>query len=268
MQSLLHEHGNIVSRAIGLAFSPKQIYRAIFKMGRGRTFYLFLLLLLQVVSFFLYFANGTFSLKPDTSVTGIIGLLAGITGIISVVICADGEITNYFWGILNNIAYIYVSFANHLYGEVYLNLYFFILAFIGIYEWTAKNIQTDSDRKDVVQVKELTKWGWVALVVLVLIGWFALGSFLKQVPFLSSTLDPHPWIDSISVVVQVFAQLLMVLRYGSSQWLLWIIADVAELVLWTINFNPIIIALWLAYLINALYGYYVWTYKLQKEVKA
>jgi len=60
----------------------------------------------------------------------------------------------------------------------------------------------------------------------------------------------------------------MVLRYGSSQWLLWIIGNVAELVLWTINFNPIIIALWLAYLINALYGYYVWTYKLQKEVKA
>jgi nicotinamide mononucleotide transporter len=264
METISNRH--ILHKAAALAFSPTQIFKAIFQMSRQRTLYLFLLIAIQVGSFFLYFSNGNFTIKPDISAVGLFGLFAGITGILSVVICADGNVTNYFWGILNNITYIYVSFDSHLYGEVYLNLYFFVLQFIGIYEWTAKNLRTDTTKDDVVQVKELSKTGWLILTITVLVGWGLLGMFLQRVPFLSATLDPHPWIDAISVVVQVFAQLLMVLRYGSSQWLLWIVGNVAELILWTINFNPIIIALWLAYLINSLYGYYMWTAKLQKEM--
>lgn len=255
----------VVKRAVRLSFGPKQIVKDVFQMSRGRSLYLLLLVAIQIGSFFLFFSNGNVTLKPDTSVIGMVGLFAGITGIISVVVCADGKITNYFWAILNNVSYIYVSFANYLYGEVYLNMYFFILEFIGIYEWTSKNLKTKAKQQDLVQVKELSGIGWVILAFAVLVGWLALGLFLKRVPFLSTTLDPHPWIDAISVVVQVFAQLLMVLRYGASQWLLWIVGNVAELLLWTINFNPIIMALWFAYLVNSLYGYYMWTGKLQKE---
>ncbi len=256
---------NILKQGFSVAFNPQQIFNDVFRMSSGRTLYLLLLIVIQASTFFIFFSHGQFSLQPDTSIIGLIGLFAGITGIISVVVCADGRITQYFWAILNNVSYIYVSFANHLYGEVYLNLYFFVLEFIGIYQWTARNVRTKAKQADVVQVKELSRWGWVGLSISVLIGWLILGYFLKRVPLLSSTLDPHPWLDAISVVVQVFAQLLMVLRYGASQWALWIIGNVAELVLWTINFNPIIMGLWFAYLINSLYGYYMWTAKLQGD---
>lgn len=254
-------NGTILQKAVRWTFSPKQIFNDVFRMSRSRSLYLLMLIAIQFGSFFLFFSHGRFSLQPDTTLIGFIGLFAGVTGIVSVVVCADGRITQYFWAILNNASYIYVSFANHLYGEVYLNLYFFILEFVGIYEWTARNVATN-DESDVVQVKELSRWGWVGLTILVLLGWLALGWFLTRVPLLSSTLDPHPWLDALSVVVQVFAQLLMVLRYGASQWLLWILGNVAEVTLWTINFNPIIIALWFAYLINSVYGYYMWTSKL------
>lgn len=255
----------VVKKAVHLSFGPAQIVQDIFQMDRTRSLYLLSLVAIQIGSFFLFFSSGKVILKPDTSVIGIVGLFAGVTGILSVVVCADGKITNYFWAILNNVSYIYVAFANHLYGEVYLNMYFFILEFIGIYEWTSKNLNTKAEQQDLVQVKELSGIGWGILTLAVLIGWLTLGLFLKQVPLLSTTLDPHPWIDAISVVVQVFAQLLMVLRYGASQWLLWIVGNVVELLLWTINFNPIIMALWFAYLINSFYGYYIWTGKLQKE---
>ncbi|MDF7638608.1 nicotinamide riboside transporter PnuC [Lactobacillus sp. ESL0791] len=257
----------IMGKGLAKVFNPVELFGAIFKMGWKRVCYLGLLLAIQIGSFFLMFDHGSVSLHPDTSAIGWIGLVAGITSILSVVIVANGDVTNYFWGILNNISYIYVSMVSHLYGEVYLNLYFFILQFIGIYQWTAQSLRANKEKDDdeIVTVKELHFKGWLLLTVLVALGWVVFGIFLKHVPFMSSVLDPHPWIDSLSVVVQVFAQALMVMRYGASQWLLWIIANCTELLLWTLNFNPIMLALWIANLINSLYGYYTWTKKLPKE---
>ncbi|GLB46181.1 hypothetical protein WR164_01600 [Philodulcilactobacillus myokoensis] len=255
----------IIKEAASLAFNPKNIIKELFHMQLGRGLYIIFLLLIQLCSFFIIYTPHHLSIAPDTTFIGLLGLFSGITGILNVTIEADGKITNYFWAILNNVSYIYISFVSYLYGEVYLNLYFLVLEFIGIYTWTAKNMKSDSETKNVVESKSLSFKGWFILIILFAISWFGMGIFLLHVPFISTTLDPHPWLDALSAIVQFYAMALMVMRYGSSQWLLWNIANMAEIILWILSFNPIMVAFYVVSLTNSIYGWYKWTYILKQN---
>ncbi|MEJ6400961.1 nicotinamide riboside transporter PnuC [Nicoliella lavandulae] len=248
-----------------LASHPNQLVSAIRKIRKPLLIEMVVLLILQVGSWLIIFNNNQFAVAPDLTVIGLVSLFAGVTNILSVVLDSDGNITNFFWGILNNIAYVYVSFNAHLYGEVYLYTYFFISQFIGIYLWNKRNVDHPIDNNSEVQVKELSVKGWLLLASLVIVSWIFLGLFLQRVPLITPTLDPHPWLDALSTVVQVFAQLLLILRYSSSQFILWILGNTLEIVLWTVNFNPIMIALFFACDVNSFFGWYVWNQKLKAQ---
>ncbi|MBW1605892.1 nicotinamide mononucleotide transporter [Lactobacillus sp. Sy-1] len=226
-----------------------------------------MLLILQVCSWFLIFNNHRISIAPDLTIIGIVSLFSGVTNIMSVVLDSDGNMTNFFWGMLNNITYVYVSFNAHLYGEVYLYTYFFISQFIGIYSWNKRNIEHPIGDKNEVQVKELSARGWVLLTIAVLISWVILAMFLQRVPLITPTLDPHPWIDALSTVVQVIAQILLICRFSSSQFILWIIGNTLEIILWTVSFNPIMIMLFIACNVNSFFGWYVWNQKLKQQTE-
>jgi len=63
-----------------------------------------------------------------------IGFIAFFSGIICVLMAAKGLRLNYAVGVVNCIAYSYVSFQSGLYGEVMLNmLYYLPMQFIGFY---------------------------------------------------------------------------------------------------------------------------------------
>jgi nicotinamide mononucleotide transporter len=69
----------------------------------------------------------------------IIGVIASLTGVWCVILIAKGKISNYYFGILNVITYAYVAFHQQYYGEVMLNLIYFLpMQFVGIYLWTKK----------------------------------------------------------------------------------------------------------------------------------
>ncbi len=57
----------------------------------------------------------------------------------------------------------------------------------------------------------------------------------------------------------------MILRYRE-QWLLWIVLNVLSILLWWEE-NPAMRVMYIAYLVNSIYGFYNWT-KLQKQLKA
>ena len=68
-----------------------------------------------------------------------------------------------------------------------------------------------------------------------------------------------------STVLSVFGTLLMALRY-SEQWFFWIVVDVITVVLWCFAGDPVMIAMWGAYLVNAVYGYLTWLNKSGRRV--
>jgi nicotinamide mononucleotide transporter len=176
-----------------------------------------------------------------------------ITGILCVVLAAKGNIWNYAFGLINSFGYAYVSFTNGLYGDMGLNLFFFVpTSIIGFIMWK-KHLSKGS-----VEMRGLKWWNQLAVggtcLVLILI----LGYLLSMIKTQNT-----PYIDSTSTILSIIATLLMMWRY-KEQWILYIILNIVTIVMWVIrllngsNDGSIMIIMWTAFLVNAVYGYFNW----------
>lgn len=190
------------------------------------------------------------------------GYIASITGIICVVLVARGSIHNYWFGIINCVFYAYVAYDWKLYGEVMLNLFYFLpMNFVGLYIWGKTKNRITHVR---VKVKFLS---WINRCSLAIVCSTAIYYYMILLKYMEGNI---PLIDSSSTVLSVIAMILMVKCY-MEQWILWIIVDVASVIMWFIvvfkqGSNDIgLLIMWIAFLINAIYGCVNWIkmYKTQ-----
>lgn len=188
-----------------------------------------------------------------------IGIISFLTNIWCVILVTKGKILNYPIGIVGILTYAYVAYNRQLYGDVQLNLIYYLpMSFYGWWIWSKK--QTSSA---VVKVKFLSwkqRGGVIIAIALVVLFYYM---------FLKSIGGAMPLKDASTTVMFVVAMFLMARRY-MEQWVLWIVGDVIEVVMWfkivTVDGTNDIGALlmWSAFLINAIYGLYNWT-KLHKS---
>ncbi|AMW16255.1 nicotinamide riboside transporter PnuC [Glaesserella parasuis] len=205
----------------------------------------------EVAWLFLFIAAqiGVYIYYPDS----IIGMVAGISGIICNVFVSKGKISNYFFGLIFAYSYFYVAWGANFLGEMNTTLYVYIPAqFIGYFLWK-QNMQK-AEGSEAVITKALTIKGWTGLLTFMVIGTLLLVQALKAAGGSSTGLD------GLTTIIVVAAQALMLLRYRE-QWLLWIALNILSIILWAEN--PSMYIMYSAYLLNSLYGYYNWT-KLQK----
>ena len=178
--------------------------------------------------------------------------ISGITGTICVVLVSKGKISNYFFGLIFAYTYFYVAWHQNYIGEMNSVLYIYLPAqFIGYFLWKA-NMQKDNAGSEEVVAKALDIKGWVILLVSITV--FTL-LFIEALKAAGGT----------TTITTCAAQLLMILRYRE-QWLLWIVLNVLSILLWWEE-NPSMRVMYIAYLVNSIYGFYNWT-KLQKQLKA
>lgn len=185
---------------------------------------------------------------------GIIGITASLTGIWCVVLVAKGRIANYYVGIVNVLAYAWVAYTWKFYGEVMLNmLYFLPMQFVGIYLWKDKI----KDKFTEVEVRVMSNLQrlFVGLGIIAVI--FMYGAWLSH---LGGNL---PYIDSMSTVLSIVAMILMALRYVE-QWALWILVNIASIGLWVYALlnggsDIAVLIMWIAYFVNSIYGLYNWS---------
>jgi len=190
----------------------------------------------------------------------LIGIITSLTGVWCVILVAKGKILNYYVGIINVILYAYISFGWAYYGEVMLNLgYFLPLQFVGIVFWK-KNL--NKNKTEVIakrmSIKSIIFWSIVCSAAILAYGYIlkALGGSL-------------PFFDSISTVLSVIAMIFMILRY-LEQWVLWIIVNIVSIILWWYAMlqggtDISILLMWVAYLFNAIWGLVNWVKMYKKE---
>jgi len=189
----------------------------------------------------------------------LIGLVASLTGMVCVVLTTKGKISSFYFGLINILAYSYVAWKSAYYGDVALNmLYFLPMTFLGIYYWKRNN----NKNKNEVIVRRL-KWNeriiWLAASLAVSVG---LGFLLRLFN------DTLPFVDSVTTVFSIVATILLTKR-SKDQWFYWVMVDVWSIVMWVYIFlrdgNDVsMLVMWSAYLVNAIYGYYNWR-KMEKE---
>lgn len=211
-----------------------------------------LILLISVINIALGFMDGSNTL---------IGVIASITGVACVVMTAKGHISCYYFGLINILAYVYISYMSKYYGEVMLNgLYYLPMQFVGIAMWK-KHMNKESNlvKGKVMSKKQIAL---LAVISVVCIAIYSLG--------LQKLNGNLPVFDAMSTVLSVFAMYLSVKMYAE-QWLLWIVVDVVTVAMWVfsvINNEPnamVMVVMWTAYLINAIYGYINWRNLAKQE---
>ena len=78
-----------------------------------------------------------------------------------------------------------------------------------------------------------------------------------------------PFVDSMSTVISVVAQILCVKRFAE-QWILWIIVDIVTVIMWAFVFftegeSIATLLMWSVYLINAIIMYLKWHKEANKN---
>lgn len=202
-----------------------------------------------------------------TGTLDVLGSLAGITGVLCVVLVAKGSIWNYLFGLVNVSLYAYISYKASLYGDAFLNaLYYVPMQFIGYWQWRRRGaaISEAEAGDEGVQVKA-RRFNWKQRVLLAAgcaVAVVAVGMILDHFG------DPQPYKDSTTTVLSIVAQALMALAF-MEQWALWIITNVVSVVMWIIcvvrgeAHAGVMVIMWVFYLLNSINGLRVWL-KLSK----
>ena len=184
-----------------------------------------------------------------------LGVISGVSGVISVVLCAKGKVSFYFIGFVQTISYLILSFQNKFYGEVAENIFYLITMVWGIFVWK-DNLKVDSDGGQYIKAKGFTAIQWVISVIGTLIATYIVGRLLTMIG------SAQAYTDAATNVLAIFAQILMVRRY-KEQWIWWIVIDLLCIKLWFVAGNWSMVAMYVAWTINCIYGWYNWN-KLEK----
>lgn len=175
-----------------------------------------------------------------------VSLWAALTGVWCVILTGKGKRSSFLFGTVNVVFYAMISFQARYYGEVMLNiLYYLPMNFVGWFAWKKHMNEETGEvvKRRLPRNRRVWVYGLTAAAILLY------GLVLKA---LGGNL---PYVDSMSTVVSVTAQILSVKRL-TEQWVLWIVVDVVTVVMWGINFaqggeTVATLAMWSVYLINA-----------------
>lgn len=193
-----------------------------------------------------------FCIAPDTP----LGIISGIAGVISVVLCAKGKISFYFIGFVQTITYLFLAWQNSFYGEVIENLFYLVTMVWGIFVWK-KNMQHNEDGSSDVLAKKFSIMQWILSIVGIIVTTIIMGFFLNKIG------SAQAYTDAATNVMAIFAQLLMVRCYRE-QWIWWIIIDIFCIKMWFVAGNWSMVAMYIAWTANCIYGWYNWS-KLNKQ---
>ena len=188
------------------------------------------------------------------------GLLAALTGVWCVILTGKGKRSSFLFGTVNVLLYAWIAFGARYYGEVMLNLlYYFPMNFVGWFAWKGHM----NDATGEVEKHRMSWKTGAAVYALTAAAIFLYGLVLRALR------GGLPFLDSMSTVVSVTAQILSVRRLAE-QWLLWIVVDAVTIVLWAVHFaqgqeHISMLLMWSVYLLNAIVMYLRWNREAKRH---
>ena len=201
----------------------------------------------------------------------VIGSVAGIAGVLCVVLVAKGSIWNYLFGIVNVSMYAYISYKAALYGDAVLNAFYYVpMQFIGWWQWRKRGAamsEAEAGGSGVRVKARRFSWRQRAVLALGCVAAVVAGGFI-----LRHFGDPQPFKDSTTTILSIVAQALMALAF-MEQWALWIITNVVSVAMWSIcvargeAHAAVMVIMWTFYLLNSLNGFRIWL-KLSRSSEA
>ena len=185
----------------------------------------------------------TFYITNDT----VLALISGIAGVISVVLCSQKKLSFYFWGILQLVTILIISYQTGIPGKVLENGFYLLTMLVGLLVWNKH--QEDNNTR----TESMTFADYAILAIflpLLIYGVSMLVNFFGS---------EQPTLDALTTVIGIIAQIMLIFRF-KEQWVLWFILDVLCVVLWAIDGNWCLMTQYIFWTINCIYGYFYWSY--------
>lgn len=211
--------------------------------SKKEAIYAWTLIVLQVLFYVIY---------PDS----LAGFITGVSGTICVLFVAKRKISNYFFGFIQTGIAMVLGFQAGLIGETGENIFYFVSQFLGLKEWKSNMVEDKEEKSKVVKTRRFTMKEWLIYGLITLGLTYVFGTLFN---FFNGT---QPYLDSFTLVTALVGQFLMLYRYRE-QWLFWALLNVVSLYQWLTLGNMSLVAMYIAFLINTIYGYINWS----KEVK-
>ncbi len=186
--------------------------------------------------------------------TSVFELSVLLSGLLCVGLIAVGRREGYLIGLYNSLTYSILAYGNGLYGEVYLNLLFFVpTGVIGFLMWRR---HTSPDKTVVMRRLDWSRRALVAAACV--LSTVVLGLVLGRNPDQNT-----PFLDATTNVLAVAATFLMMGRY-KEQWLLYIVLNVVTIGMWVLRARAggeagdLMVLMWSLFLLNSVFGYWRW----------
>ena len=192
-----------------------------------------------------------------------LSLVSGLLGITSVILCSQGNILTFFFGFGQIITYTYLCWLERFYAGIAMNAFYFVSQIYGIYAWrrlirTAQQSPSElqsasADDSSSLIVPRNIPLPVFALIIVAMAAVAALAGWLLA----RYTDDSQPYIDALTTTVSVVAQIMLVMAIRQ-QWWLWLFVDVLFVVMWIIAGNGCMVAQYIFWCANCIYGLIRW----------
>ena len=178
-----------------------------------------------------------------------LSFISGIFGVFAVVLTSQRKISSYIFSFAQLLTYVVLLFQQNLYAAIFENVFYFVTLVFGVFIWLKHYGEENEENK--VETKHLTKEGWWYCIWLTILGTFIIWAILAR------TDDTQPFMDAITTAPALVAEVLMICRYRE-QWYFWGLVDVLCIVLWCRTDNWCMVAQYIFWTANCVYGYFKW----------
>jgi nicotinamide mononucleotide transporter len=188
----------------------------------------------------------------DLQHTSLLEFLAVIAGILSVWYSRTENILVYPTGLINTIAYIFLSFKYALFGEASVNFYYTVLNIYGWWAWTRRNDQ----RQLVLRVTFSSAREWLYQLGFFAFFYFAVFfalTFIKR----GFSAQAIPWADAFASA-SAYTGMWLMTRKKVESWYWWITTNLASIPLYFVKHLVFTSVYYIVLLIIAIGGLMEW----------
>jgi nicotinamide mononucleotide transporter len=184
-----------------------------------------------------------------------IELAATILGILYVIKEVQQRVSMWYFNIFCAALYVAIGIHQYLWGSVCLNVYYIIMAFLGIYRLTRDKAKVAADpaaaKSHDIVVRPLS-----LRTLVISLAVFALSSTALFFVFRSLD-DPRPVLDSVTMTLSIVGTYWLTRSY-IEVWFVWIISDVLQIAMYALQGMPAPALMFVVYLAASVYGYIHW----------
>lgn len=177
-----------------------------------------------------------------------------LSGLFCVWLASRQNILTWPVGIVNVFCLFLVFYHVQLYADMFLQIYFFVVAVYGWYTWKYHKDQ----HKPVTQINISSQLMYLGIIVFfsLIAGYFMTDIHLRLPEFFKQP-TAFPYLDSFIAVGSIVANILMAKRVVEN-WILWILIDIIAIYVYLQKGIIFIGILYGIYCLIAWYGYVGW----------